>query len=57
LTTSEHSARILSIHAAKGQGREVVFVVGFSALKFEILLHGKKDDLKLHSLIHVALTR
>jgi len=56
LTDSENATRIVSIHTSKGDGRNVVFVIGLderSLLKFS----NEKDNLVYDSLIHVALTR
>jgi len=56
LDESEHASRILSIHASKGTGREVVFVLGLS--DFSLLKSSKKTDSIIYeSLLHVALTR
>jgi len=56
LDESARSTRIVSIHASKGDGREVVFVVGIDehALK---RYSGIKDTLIYDSLLHVAITR
>jgi len=56
LDDSAHSTRMVSIHASKGDGREVVFVIGVtdSALK---VYSGIKDSLRYDSMLHVALTR
>ena len=56
LTESENATRILSIHASKGNGCEVVFVLGLSerALNF---FSKKTGDLVYDSLLHVAITR
>jgi hypothetical protein len=56
LSDSENATRIVSIHTSKGDGRNVVFVIGLdemSLLKFS----NEKDNLIYDSLIHVALTR
>lgn len=56
LLDSENATRIVSIHTSKGDGRNVVFVIGLdemSLLKFS----NEKDNLIYDSLIHVALTR
>jgi hypothetical protein len=56
LRESENATRIVSIHSSKGDGRDVVFVIGVdekSLLRFS----GKKDSLVYDSLIHVAITR
>ena len=56
LDESAHSTRIVSIHASKGDGREVVFVIGVtdSALK---VYSGVKESLRYDSMLHVAFTR
>lgn len=56
LSQSEHATRILSIHASKGNGCEVVFVLGIteSALKLSC---DNEINLKYESLLHVAITR
>lgn len=56
LDDSAHSTRMVSIQASKGDGREVVFVIGVtdSALK---MYSGIKDSLRYDSMLHVALTR
>lgn len=56
LNDSEYSTRILSIHASKGNGCEVVFLLGmneYSLVKFS----KQKDNIMYDSLIHVAITR
>lgn len=57
LQDSADCMRILSIHAAKGTGCSVVFLLGCSesALKYGIL--GRTKGLKYESKINVALTR
>lgn len=56
LKESEHSTRILSIHASKGTGCEVVFLLGISeqSLHFYTNVTG---SLQYDSLLHVAITR
>jgi hypothetical protein len=56
LRESVYATRILSIHAAKGQGCEVVFALGLTerALK---RFSGAVGNLMYDSLLHVALTR
>lgn len=56
LKESENATRILSIHASKGNGCEVVFLLGTSedSLKCHSFNTG---NLKYDSLLHVALTR
>lgn len=56
LADSENSTRIVSIHTSKGDGRNVVFVIGLD----EKSLHkwsNESDNLIYDSLIHVSLTR
>lgn len=56
LRESEHASRILSIHASKGNGAEVVFVFDLS----ESMLNRfskKTGNLCYDSLLHVAITR
>jgi hypothetical protein len=56
LADSENSTRIVSIHTSKGDGRNVVFVIGLdekSLLKFS----NESNNLVYDSLIHVSLTR
>lgn len=56
LTESELSTRILSIHASKGNGCDVVFLLGInehSLRRFSF----EKGNLVYESLFHVALTR
>lgn len=63
---SEHATRLLSIHASKGNGCEVVFVLGlteFTLCKFcnvdriNKLGNDPYDRIVYESLLHVALTR
>ena len=56
LMESEDATRIVSIHTSKGDGRDIVFVIGLTEdalIKFS----KNKDNLIYDSLIHVALTR
>ena len=56
LSESENATRIVSIHTSKGDGRNIVFVIGLdesSLLKFS----NEKNTLIFESLIHVAITR
>lgn len=55
LQTSTHSSKILSIHASKGSGCEVVFVLDLS--ERALRKFSKSINLQYHSLLHVALTR
>ena len=56
LSESEYSTRIVSCHASKGDGRKVVFVIGFdeSALK---IYSQTSNNLVYDSLFHVGITR
>ncbi len=55
LDESKHATRIVSIHSSKGDGRNVVFVIGLN----ESTLRTFDDTrgLKYESLFHVAMTR
>jgi len=58
LTTSLNKTRILSIHASKGLGCEVVFTLGMSENKLNKFNRtGEKNDLVFDSLLHVSMTR
>ena len=56
LKESENASRILSIHASKGNGCEVVFLLGISEAVLT-LFSKKKCNLVYDSLLHVAITR
>ena len=56
LDESARSTRMVSIHSSKGDGREVVFVIGITENGLKIY-SGIKDTLRYDSLLHVALTR
>jgi hypothetical protein len=56
LDESAHATRMVSIHSSKGDGREVVFVVGVSDYLLK-KYSGIRDTLKYDSLLYVALTR
>ena len=56
LKESENASKILSIHASKGQGCEVVFVLGCNERELK-LFSKDKNNLIFDSLLHVALTR
>ena len=56
LKESENATRILSIHAAKGNGCEVVFVLGISEESLK-RFSKEKSNLVYDSLLHVAITR
>jgi len=56
LSESEYATRLVSIHTSKGDGRNVVFVIGLdeqSLIKFS----GGNDNLIYESLVHVVFTR
>jgi len=56
LTESNNATRLVSIHTSKGDGRNIVFVIGLN--KNSLLKFSKKpDNIIYDSLIHVALTR
>lgn len=56
LKESEHASRILSIHASKGNGCEVVFLLGMTEQALT-LMSKKPGNLIYESLLHVAVTR
>ena len=56
LKESEHATRIVSIHSSKGDGRNVVFVVGLNQFALQTFSN-EQDNLIYHSLLHVAITR
>lgn len=56
LKESEHSVRLVSIHASKGDGRKVVFLLQMTEKNLRIY-SGDNDNIKYESLLHVALTR
>lgn len=56
LKESENASRILSIHASKGNGCEVVFLLGISEYTCARFSH-VKGNLQYDSLLHVAITR
>lgn len=55
LIESENSTQILSIHASKGNGREVVFLLDVT--EGSLRHFSKQNDLVYESLLHVAITR
>lgn len=55
LKESENSTRIMSIHAAKGTGREVIFLLGLTEEALNIL--SKKIEIVYESLLHTSITR
>lgn len=56
LDESRYSTRLLSIHAAKGQGCDVVFLLGMTEDTLKLFSKGS-IDLVYESLLHVAVTR
>jgi hypothetical protein len=56
LSESKNATRIMSIHASKGNGCEVVFVLGITENILKIFSK-EKCNLVYESLLHVALTR
>ena len=56
LKESTNSVRIVSIHTSKGQGREVIFVLGISENTLNMYSKGT-NNLIYESLLHVSLTR
>jgi len=53
---SENATRLLSIHASKGMGCEVVFLLGTSESTLKCFAK-QTSDLQYDSLLHVAITR
>lgn len=56
LEDSENATRMVSIHTSKGDGRNVVFVIGMGE-KGLIKFSNESNNLVYDSLIHVSLTR
>jgi len=56
LSESEDSTRIVSCHSSKGDGRNVVFIIGFNEGALNIYSQGS-NNLIYHSLLHVGITR
>ncbi len=56
LAESENATRIVSIHTSKGDGRNVVFVIGITEYNL-MRFSNEANNLLYDSLIHVALTR
>lgn len=54
---SENSARIVSIRTSKGDGREVVFVLGCTEQALRLVSREDEIGLIYESYLHVALTR
>lgn len=57
LSQSVRATRIVSIYAAKGDGRECVFVLNLMDQTLGFLNTGESPGLQFESLLHVALTR
>lgn len=56
LSDSEHLTRLVTIKTSKGDGRNVVFVLGCTESTFK-LCSNQENDLVYESYLHVALTR
>jgi len=56
LSESEYSTRIVSCHSSKGDGRNVVFIIGFNEGALNRFSQGT-DNLIYDSLLHVGITR
>jgi hypothetical protein len=56
LDDSAHATRMVSIHSSKGDGRELVFVIGITECGLK-KYSGITDTLRYDSLLHVAITR
>ena len=56
LSESEYSTRIVSCHASKGDGRKVVFIIGFNESALKKFSQISKN-LVYDSLLHVGITR
>ena len=56
LSESENSTRIVSIHTSKGDGRNIVFIIGL-AEKSLLKYSNFNNNLIYDSLLHVSLTR
>jgi len=55
---SEYATKLLSIHASKGLGCEIVFLLNLSEKALDCFSReDEKDMLKYESLLHVAITR
>ena len=57
LSESEHATRILTIHASKGNGCEVVFLLGLDEKSLRKFSCDQYTNLQYDSLLHVAITR
>jgi hypothetical protein len=56
LSESENATRLVSIHTSKGDGRNVVFIIGLDEQSL-IRFSNENNNLIYDSLLHVALTR
>lgn len=56
LNVSNDATRMVSIHASKGDGRELVYVIGIADWSLKQFTCGEKN-LMFDSLMHVAMTR
>jgi len=56
INESNNATRIVSIHTSKGDGRNVVFVIGLTEQAL-VKFSGDTNNLLYDSLIHVAITR
>jgi hypothetical protein len=56
LSESDYATRIVSCHASKGDGRKVVFNIGFNESGIKRFSQ-ISNNLVYHSLLHVAITR
>lgn len=56
LAESDNATRIVSCHSAKGDGREVVFLLGFTEKAINVFSK-RKDSIIFESMINVAMTR
>jgi hypothetical protein len=54
---SKYATRLLTIHASKGMGCEVVFLLNLSQKALECFNRDGVDELRYESLLHVAITR
>jgi len=57
LSESEYASRILTIHASKGNGCEVVFLLGLDEKSLRTFTRDQYTNLLYDSLLHVAITR
>ena len=57
LIESNNASKMLSIHAAKGNGCECVYLLGLSEFTLKCHTNGIPNTLKYNSLLHVGVTR